>query len=61
LWVIWFSVALWLDGWRNLKSTPRRIYDAAKRGDLKMQGLALGIQRASFAWLVAAGVFYFTR
>jgi hypothetical protein len=59
LWVIWFAVALWLDGWRKLDRTPREIYEAAQLGELQMHGLALGIKRASFVWLAAAGVIYF--
>src|SRR5882762_9778309 len=58
LWVIWFAVALWLDGWRNLHSTPLQWYDAAKQGRLRMQGLALGIERASLVWLAAAAAFW---
>jgi len=58
LWVIWFAVALWLDGWRNLARTPRQLFDAAHGDRLRMRGLALGIERASFCWLLAAFIFW---
>jgi len=58
LWVVWFAVALWLDGWRNLNLSPRELLGRAHADGLQMQGLALGIERASFCWLLAAFIFW---
>jgi hypothetical protein len=39
--------------------TPKGIYERAKRGSLRWTGLALGIERMSLVWLVAAMVTFF--
>jgi hypothetical protein len=45
--------------WRLIFQTPRGIYEGAKRGSLRLTGLALGIERMSLVWLVAAVVTFF--
>jgi hypothetical protein len=60
MFVIWHSVADWLSGrWRLMFQTPKGIYERAKRGSLRLTGLALGIERMSLVWLVAAMVTFF--
>lgn len=62
LWLIWFQVASWLGERSWLRNLPLRgIYHSAKRGSLRLTGLALGIERASFVWLAAAGILFFAR
>ena len=60
IWVIWSFTADWLGGrlWL-LHLTRKQITREATRGKLRLSGLALGIQRASYAWLAAAGVLFF--
>jgi len=60
IWVIWSFTADWLGRrlWL-LHLAPKQIVHEAKRGKLKLTGLALGISRASYVWLAAAGVFFF--
>jgi len=60
LWLIWFQVAWWLGGslGRLLGLKPREIHGEAKRGSLRLTGLALTIECASFVWLISAGVWW---
>lgn len=62
LWIIWGFTADWLGGrlWM-LHMRPKEIVHQARRGKLRLTGLALGIQRASYVWLAAAGVLFFAR
>lgn len=61
LWIIWGFTADWLGGrlWM-LNLRPKEIAHEAKRGKLRLTGLALGIQRASYVWLAASVVAFFT-
>jgi hypothetical protein len=62
LWVIWFQVASWLgDRQWMLGLKPREIYGEAKRGSLKLTGVALTIERASFVFLGAALIMWLIR
>jgi|ERR1700722_4766056 len=59
LFIVWHFVASWLGNqfWL-LGLKPREIHREARRGGLRLGGLALGIERASFAWLGAAGLLW---
>jgi protein gp37 len=60
MFIIWLAVAEWLSGrWRLMFQTPKGIYEVAKRGSLGLTGLALGIERMSLVWLLAAVVTFF--
>ena len=50
LWIIWFAIAQWLDGrwWQRVNLPVRGIYQEAKRGTLRLTGMALMIERAAF-------------
>jgi hypothetical protein len=51
LWIIWFAVAQWLDGhwWQRVNLPVSGIYQEAKRGTLRLTGMALIIERAALA------------
>lgn len=62
LWITWGFTADWLGRsyrfWSvDIKTLPME----ARKGNLRLSGLALGINRASYVWLFAAAVLYFTR
>jgi len=50
LWIIWFAIAQWLDGrwWQRVNLPVSGIYQKAKRGTLRLTGMALIIDRAAF-------------
>jgi hypothetical protein len=50
LWIIWFAVAQWLDGrwWQRVNFPISGTYQEAKRGTLRLTGMALMIERAAF-------------
>jgi len=59
LFIVWHFVASWLGNqlWL-LGLKPREIHGETKHGGLRLSGLALGIERASFVWLGAAGLLW---
>lgn len=61
--LVWFNVAWWLGGTlgKLLGLRAPQIHQAAKRGSLKLTGLALGIERAAFVWVAAAIVLFLVR
>jgi hypothetical protein len=50
LWIIWFAIAQWLDGrwWQRVNLPVSGLYQEAKRGTLRLTGMALMIERAAF-------------
>jgi hypothetical protein len=55
----WLYIANWLSGRKLVTKPIRQLYDESKRGTLTLTGLALGIERMSIAWGVAAVVMFF--
>lgn len=55
---VWWIVGEWLNTnrWRNLHSTPREIYEAARRNGLYSSPLARTVSHAAFFILIAAAV-----
>ena len=55
LWIIWFVIARWLGGrwWRTVNLPVSGIYQEAKRGNLRLTGMALVIERAAFVFFGA--------
>ena len=55
LWMIWFVIAQWLGGrwWRTVNLPVSGIYQEAKRGSLRLSGMALMIERAAFVFFGA--------
>jgi hypothetical protein len=60
LWIIWGFTADWL-GCRlwMLHLRPKEIVKEAKHGKLRLTGVALGINRASYVWAGAAAYVFF--
>jgi hypothetical protein len=58
LWIIWFVIAQWLGGrwWGTVNLPVSGIYQEAKRGSLRLTGMALMIERAAFACFGATAV-----
>jgi hypothetical protein len=52
LWILWFAIAQWLGGrwWRTVNLSVGGIYREAKRGILRLTGVALMIERAAFVF-----------
>lgn len=62
LWIIWGFTADWLSQRYRLWFVDTQTLPAeARKGKLRLTGLALGLSRASYVWLAASGVIYFTR
>jgi hypothetical protein len=55
LWIIWFVIAQWLGGrwWRTVNLPVSGIYQEAKRGSLRLTGMALMIERAALVFFGA--------
>ena len=58
LWIIWFVIAQWLGGrwWRTVNLSVGGIYREAKRGNLRLAGTALMIERAALVFCGATVV-----
>jgi hypothetical protein len=62
LWMIWFVIAQWLGGrwWRTVNLPVSGIYQEAKRGSLRLTGMALMIERAALVLFGAMVVSWLT-
>jgi len=53
--IIWFAIAQWLGGqwWRRVNLPVSALYQEAKRGSLRLSGVALVIEIAAFVFFGA--------